>query len=186
MIFDGLNMLFEVSFSFLFLFFVGKCFISNKRNFCINNDVFVLREFYDHIRLNDRPIFTSCPHLCFIFLAWDKKIVLVSPTTLLATLTTVASIWKHEKQTQNALEIARQGGALYDKFVGFLKNIEDLGVQLGRVNRTYDEAKNKLSEGRGNLVRQVENLKVLGAKTSKSIPKTLLENSEPKNETNES
>jgi len=119
-------------------------------------------------------------------LAWDKKIVLVSPTTLLATLTTVASIWKHEKQTQNALEIARQGGALYDKFVGFLKNIEDLGVQLGRVNRTYDEAKNKLSEGRGNLVRQVENLKVLGAKTSKSIPKTLLENSEPKNETNES
>ena len=102
--------------------------------------------------------------------AWEKKIVIVSPTTLLATLTTIASIWKHEKQTQNAIEIARQGGALYDKFVGFLKNIEDLGLQIGRVSKTYDEARNKLSEGRGNLLRQVENLKVLGAKATKSIP----------------
>ncbi len=102
--------------------------------------------------------------------AWEKKIVIVSPTTLLATLTTIASIWKHEKQTQNAIEIARQGGALYDKFVGFLKNIEELGIQIGRVSKTYDDARNKLFEGRGNLIRQVENLKVLGAKTVKSIP----------------
>ena len=102
--------------------------------------------------------------------AWEKKIVIVSPTTLLATLTTIASIWKHEKQTQNAIEIARQGGALYDKFVGFLKNIEELGLQINRVSKTYDDARNKLSEGRGNLLRQVENLKVLGAKTNKSIP----------------
>ncbi len=119
-------------------------------------------------------------------LAWEKKIVMVSPTTLLATLTTIASIWKHEKQTQNAIEIARQGGALYDKFVGFLKNIEDLGTQLSRVNKTYDEAKNKLSEGAGNLVKRVENLKKLGAKTSKSIPQTLLENNESTNDTEKS
>jgi len=108
--------------------------------------------------------------------------VIVSPTTLLATLTTIASIWKHEKQTQNAIEIARQGGALYDKFVGFLKNIEDLGQQISKVSRTYDEAKNKLSVGRGNLVRNVEKLKILGAKTSKSIPANLLENSSTNDE----
>ena len=108
--------------------------------------------------------------------AWEKKIVIVSPTTLLATLTTIASIWKHEKQTQNALEIARQGGALYDKFVGFLKNLDDLGTQINRVSKTYEDARNKLTDGRGNLIRQVENLKVLGAKTSKSIPENYLEN----------
>jgi DNA recombination protein RmuC len=114
--------------------------------------------------------------------AWEKKIVIVSPTTLLATLTTIASIWKHEKQTQNAIEIARQGGALYDKFVGFLKNIEELGIQIGRVNKTYEDARNKLSEGRGNLLRQVENLKVLGAKTTKSIPEHYLNNNSGSNE----
>ncbi|MBM3436029.1 MAG: DNA recombination protein RmuC, partial [Bacteroidetes bacterium] len=65
--------------------------------------------------------------------AWEKKIVMVSPTTLLATLRTIASIWKHEKQTRNAIEIATQGGALYDKFVGFLTDLESLGVQIGRV-----------------------------------------------------
>lgn len=108
--------------------------------------------------------------------AWEKKIVIVSPTTLLATLTTVASIWKHEKQTQNAIEIARQGGALYDKFVGFLQNMEDLGNQIQRAGKTYDEAKNKLSEGRGNLITRVEKLKELGAKTTKSIPVELLNN----------
>lgn len=107
--------------------------------------------------------------------AWEKKIVMVSPTTLLATLRTVASIWKHEKQTQNAMEIASQGGALYDKFVGFLKDLEDLGLQIGRVSKTYDEAKNKLSDGRGNIIRQVEALKKLGAKTTKSIPDKFLE-----------
>jgi len=107
--------------------------------------------------------------------AWEKKIVMVSPTTLLATLRTIASIWKHEKQTQNAMEIASQGGALYDKFVGFLKDLEDLGIQIGRVSKTYDEAKNKLSDGRGNIIRQVETLKKLGAKTTKSIPDKFLE-----------
>lgn len=109
-------------------------------------------------------------------LAWEKKIVIVSPTTLLATLRTVSSIWKHEKQTQNALEIARQGGALYDKFVGFLKDLEDLGLQINRVSKTYDIARNKLADGSGNLIKRVETLKKLGAKASKSIPEKLIEN----------
>jgi DNA recombination protein RmuC len=108
--------------------------------------------------------------------AWEKKIVMVSPTTLLATLRTISSIWKHEKQTQNAMEIATQGGALYDKFVGFLKDLEDLGLQIGRVSKTYDEARRKLNDGSGNIIKRVENLKKLGAKTTKSIPETFLDN----------
>ncbi len=98
-----------------------------------------------------------------------KKVVIVSPTTLLATLRTIASLWKHEKQTRNAMEIARQGGALYDKFVGFLKDMEDLGSQIGRAQKSFDNASNKLSEGKGNLIRSVDKLKELGAKTKKSI-----------------
>ncbi|MCB2219995.1 MAG: DNA recombination protein RmuC [Bacteroidetes bacterium] len=109
-------------------------------------------------------------------IAWEKKIVIVSPSTLLATLRTVASIWKHEKQTQNAIEIARQGGALYDKFVGFLKNLEEIGTHINRLGKSYEEARGKLTDGRGNLIRQVESLKVLGAKTSKSIPENYLDN----------
>ncbi|MEZ5082297.1 MAG: DNA recombination protein RmuC [Bacteroidales bacterium] len=109
--------------------------------------------------------------------AWDRKIVLVSPTTLLATLRTIASIWKHEKQTRNAIEIARQGGALYDKFVGFIKNLEEIGTHIGRATKSYDDAQKKLSTGSGNLVRQVENLKILGAKTNKTISGDILEKS---------
>ena len=110
--------------------------------------------------------------------AWEKKIVIVSPTTLLATLRTVASIWKHEKQTQNALEIARQGGALYDKFFGFLTDMENLGNQINKVQKSYDDAQNKLVDGRGNLITQVEKLKKLGAKASKSLPGKYLESIE--------
>ncbi len=102
--------------------------------------------------------------------AWDKKIVIVSPTTLLVTLRTIASIWKHEKQTQNALEIAKQGGALYDKFHGLLEDIDKLGKQLNTVQKTFDNAKNKLTDGRGNLIGQVEKLKTMGANTAKSLP----------------
>jgi DNA recombination protein RmuC len=110
--------------------------------------------------------------------AWEKKIVMVSPTTLLATLRTIASIWKHEKQTQNAMEIATQGGALYDKFVGFLKDMEDLGLQIGRVSKTYDETRRKLADGSGNIIKRVENLKKLGAKTTKSIPENFIDNND--------
>ncbi|MEI6434930.1 MAG: DNA recombination protein RmuC [Bacteroidota bacterium] len=106
--------------------------------------------------------------------AWDRNVVIVSPTTLLATLKTVASIWKHEKQTQNAIEIARQGGLLYDKFVAFLTDLDKLGNQLDTVKRTYDEAQKKLSTGSGNLIGKVEKLKELGSKASKEIPRGML------------
>lgn len=110
--------------------------------------------------------------------AWDKNVVIVSPTTLLATLKTVASIWKHEKQTQNAIEIARQGGLLYDKFVAFLADLEKVGNQIDTVKRTYDEAHKKMKSGSGNLIGKVEKLRELGAKTGKEIPRSLLEKTE--------
>lgn len=111
--------------------------------------------------------------------AWERKIVIVSPTTLLATLRTVASIWKHEKQTQNAFEIARQGGALYDKFVSFLKDLEKIGNQLSIMQRSYDEAHKKLSSGAGNLIGRTEKLRKLGLKTTKTLPKSFLDDENP-------
>jgi DNA recombination protein RmuC len=107
--------------------------------------------------------------------AWEKRIVIVSPTTLLATLRTVASIWSHEKQTRNALEIAKQGGKLYDKFEGFLKDLEKIGDNLDKARFSYDEAHKKLVSGRGNLLGQVEKLKVMGAKATKQLDKKYLE-----------
>jgi DNA recombination protein RmuC len=114
--------------------------------------------------------------------AWQKRIVMVSPTTLLATLKTVESIWKHEKQTQNAMEIARQGGSLYDKFVNFIADLEKIGTQINSLQGTYQEAHKKLTSGKGNLVRQTEMLKKLGIKTEKSLTDKLLpEDEEPEN-----
>jgi DNA recombination protein RmuC len=101
--------------------------------------------------------------------AWQRRIVMVSPTTLLATLKTVESIWKHEKQTQNAMEIARQGGNLYDKFVNFINDLEKIGGQIDALQHTYQDAHKKLTSGKGNLIRQTEKLKKLGIKTEKSL-----------------
>lgn len=106
--------------------------------------------------------------------AWQRRIVMVSPTTLLATLKTVESIWKHEKQTQNAMEIARQGGSLYDKFVNFVADLERIGGQINSLQNTYQDAHKKLVSGKGNLVRQTELLKKLGIKTEKSLGDKLL------------
>jgi DNA recombination protein RmuC len=108
--------------------------------------------------------------------AFEKGIIIVSPTTLLATLRTVASIWRHERQTQNALEIASQGASLYDKFVGFMEDLEKIGNNLNKAQESYNDAQKKLASGRGNLVRQVEKLKQLGIKTSKSIDPKYLDN----------
>lgn len=102
--------------------------------------------------------------------AWDRKIVLVSPTTLLATLRTISSVWKQENQTKNAIEIAKQSGALYDKFVGFLEDLNKIDKGLKSSQSAYDEAVKKLQFGSGNLVGRVEKLKVLGAKTTKNLP----------------
>lgn len=101
--------------------------------------------------------------------AWEKKIALVSPTTLLTTLKTVASLWKTERQEKNALEIAKRGGALYDKFALFVEDLNDLGAQISKLQKNHEQLVAKLSEGNGNILRQVEMLKELGAKTEKNI-----------------
>lgn len=113
--------------------------------------------------------------------AWGRKIVLVSPTTLFATLKTIASLWNIERQNRYAQEIARQGGALYDKFAGFVENMDAVGKQLDKAQTTYDSAMKQLSTGRGNLIGSAEKLKVLGAKASKSI--TLAYDDMPEEET---
>lgn len=102
-------------------------------------------------------------------LAWDKQIAIVSPTTLLTTLRTVASLWKQQRQNKNTLEIARAGGALYDKFVGLLDGIEQVGARLRQTHEAYEDVLGKMSTGKGNLLRQVERLKELGAKTEKQL-----------------
>lgn len=102
--------------------------------------------------------------------AWDLKIVIVSPSTLLATLRTIASIWKQERQTKNAIEIARQSGALYDKFVGFLEDMEKIGKSIDTSKNAYDAAMNKLKSGSGNLIKRAADIQKLGAKTQKQIP----------------
>lgn len=110
--------------------------------------------------------------------AFDKNIVLVSTSTLLATLRTIASLWRTEKQNQNAQEIARQAANMYDKFVDFSSDLIKVGVQLDGTQKTYAEAMKKLTEGKDNLVRKTERLKELGAKGSKQIDSRLLDRAE--------
>jgi DNA recombination protein RmuC len=107
--------------------------------------------------------------------AFDKNIVIVSPSTLLATLRTVASIWRQENQNRNALEIARQSGALYDKFQGLIADLIDLGKRITTMQKGYEETMKKLYTGRGNLISSVEKIKSLGANTTKSLPQQLLD-----------
>ncbi|TJZ60485.1 DNA recombination protein RmuC [Sphingobacterium olei] len=106
--------------------------------------------------------------------AWDRRVVIVSPSTLLATLRTIASMWKQERQTRNVLEIAREAGALYDKFVGFLTDMQQLEAYLHKATEKHADAMKKLSSGPGNVIRKVENLKTLGAKTTKKIDDSFL------------
>lgn len=107
--------------------------------------------------------------------AWDKNIAIVSPTTLLATLRTVSSLWKQERQQQNALEIAKRGGELYDKFAAIVKDLDKIGEQLDTVRKTHGDIMNKIYMGRGNLITQVEKLKELGAKAEKTLPQAAIE-----------
>ncbi|WP_435132955.1 DNA recombination protein RmuC [Formosa sp. A9] len=106
--------------------------------------------------------------------AFEKDIVIVTPATLLATLRTIDTMWKNEKQQRNALEIATQAGALYDKFEGLLKDLTGVGKKLDDAKKDYGLAMNKLVEGRGNLIKSVEKLKVMGAKAKKSLPEPIL------------
>ena len=107
--------------------------------------------------------------------AFEKNIIIVSPTTLLATLATIENVWKQEYQNKNAMEIASRGGALYDKFVLFAESMNKVGDRIRQTQDSYDEAMTRLSTGSGNVIRQVEMLRELGAKTSKQIPENLKE-----------
>ena len=106
--------------------------------------------------------------------AFERNIVIVTPSTLLATLRTIDSMWSNEKQRRNAIEIARQAGALYDKFEGFVGDLTKVGKKMDEAKTEYRGAMNKLVEGRGNIITSIEKLKKMGAKAKKSIPDSLL------------
>ena len=114
--------------------------------------------------------------------AFEKNIVIVTPSTLLATLRTIDSMWTNQKQQENAYEIARQAGALYDKFEGFVSDLIKIGKRMDEAKSEYGNAMNKLVEGKGNLITSVEKLKKMGAKAKKSLPESIISRAE--NETN--
>jgi len=107
--------------------------------------------------------------------AWEKNVLLVSPSTLLFVVRTVAYLWRQEDQSRNAQEIAKRGAELYDKLCGFVADLDDLGKQLGQAQNSFDKAKGKLHTGKGNVIRQAEMLKELGVRPTKSLPQQLTE-----------
>ncbi|MEH6811997.1 MAG: DNA recombination protein RmuC [Motiliproteus sp.] len=111
-------------------------------------------------------------------MAFERNILLVSPSTLLVTLRTINNIWRYEKQNQNAQEIARRGGELHDKFVGFVESLEDVGRHLQLAQGVYETAHKRLVSGKGNLVNRVSELKNLGVRGKKKLPKGLQEGAE--------
>jgi len=110
--------------------------------------------------------------------AFEKNIVIVSTSTLLATLRTISVIWRQEKYNRNAQEIAKQSGDLYDKFKNFIDDLIEVGKKMDGAKSSYEDAMKKLSTGRGNLVRSAEKIKSLGATTTKSIPVQLIDRAE--------
>jgi DNA recombination protein RmuC len=114
---------------------------------------------------NDQTIFND---------AFEMYIVIVSPSTLLATLRTISSIWRQEKQNRNAMEIAKQSGDMLDKFTAFVEDLISVGKSLISTKDNYDKAMNKLTDGRGNLISRAEKIKELGAKTSKQLPPSII------------
>ena len=107
--------------------------------------------------------------------AFEKKIIVVTPTTLLATLRTIENIWRYERQNENARKVAGKAGQLYDKLRGFLEDFEKIGKQLNTVHSTYDTAMNKLTLGKGNLIRQAESFVDLGVKVKKQLPREIVD-----------
>lgn len=110
--------------------------------------------------------------------AYEKRIVMISPTNLIAVLKMAESIWRQDRQSKNALEIAQKAGDMYDKFVGFITDMQKIKSGLNTSLKAYDSAEKKLHTGRGNLVRRAEEIKEMGAKTAKSLPKKLLDEAE--------
>jgi DNA recombination protein RmuC len=116
--------------------------------------------------------------------AFERNIIIVTPTTLLATLRTIDSMWTNQKQQENALEIARQAGALYDKFEGFVSDLIKIGKKMDEAKVEYSSAMTKLVEGKGNLVGSVERLKKMGAKAKKSLPESIVKRAEEEPDSN--
>lgn len=110
--------------------------------------------------------------------AYDRKILLISPTNLIAALKLIADLWKREYQNRNAIEIAERGAALYDKFVNFVASLTEIDTHLERAKRSYENAIGQLKSGRGNLIGQVEKLRELGVKAKKSLPSSLTDETE--------
>jgi DNA recombination protein RmuC len=113
--------------------------------------------------------------------AFEKNIVIVTPSTLLATLRTIDSMWNNEKQQQNALEIAKQAGALYDKFEGLVTDLTGVGKKIDAAKSDYSSAMNKLVDGKGNLISRVEKIKKMGAKAKKALPEAIIKRAEEDN-----
>ncbi len=105
--------------------------------------------------------------------AYDRRIILISPTNLIAALKLIVDLWKREYQNRNAQEIAERGAALYDKFVGFIENLQNVGAHIKKTQKSYESAMSQLKEGRGNLIGQAEKLKKLGVKSRKNLPASL-------------
>ena len=124
-----------------------------------------IEQAYTIIVQNDQNIFSE---------AYERNVILVSPSTLIATLRTISNIWKSEYQNKNALDIAQQSGALYDKFVGFIEDIKLIGNNLDGTKNAYVDAVKKLYEGKGNLISRAEKIKSLGVKTTKSLDQKLI------------
>ena len=124
-----------------------------------------IEQAYTLVVQNDQEIFSD---------AYKRNVILVSPSTLIATLRTISNIWKSEYQNKNALEIAQQSGALYDKFVGFVDDIKAIGKNIEGTKTAYVEAVKKLYEGRGNLISRAEKIKALGVKTTKDLDAKLI------------
>ena len=123
----------------------------------------------------DRGLFTE---------AFERNIMVVSPSTLLVTLRTIENIWRNEYQNRNAIEIAKKAGALYDKFVGFVEALKEVGEQLDKARAAHQLATDRLVSGRGNLIRRTDELKALGVKAGKELPANLLEMAENEDDAN--
>ncbi|HEX3144776.1 MAG TPA: DNA recombination protein RmuC [Pyrinomonadaceae bacterium] len=146
-----------------------------------------IRSYQDHYKLNSLNfVLMFVPIEGALMLAlqsdsdlWDeafkKNIVIVSPSTLLATMKTITNLWRQEKQNRYALKIAIQAGRLYDKFAAFVKDIEDIGSKLRSAQETCEEAQKKLTSGRGNIVKTIDGLKVLGARAKKQLSDDLVQ-----------
>lgn len=106
--------------------------------------------------------------------AYEKRVVIISPAHVISTLRLIAQLWTRDKQTKNALLIAEEGGKLYDKFVGFIDDMQAIGESLNKANEAHQSALNKLKNGRANIMSKVQKLQELGAKASKSLPKNLI------------